>query len=68
MFPYLRVKGAVEKFRLTEPGATGLVIHLHCDNCDEPAARAVAAGAVMVREPSEDMPPIFWTRLSANLC
>jgi len=99
VFPYLRVKGAeaaiqfytsvfgaVEKFRLTEPGgrighveldhgnivlmlsdefpeynclapqepgATGLVIHLHCDNCDELAARAVAAGAVMVREPSD---------------
>ena len=99
VFPYLRVKdaeaaiqfytsvfGAVEKFRLAEPGgrighvelelgnivlmlsdefpeynclapqepgATGLVIHLHCDNCDELAARAVAAGAVMVREPSD---------------
>jgi PhnB protein len=99
VFPYLRVKGAeaaiqfyttvfgaVEKFRLTEPGgrighveldlgnivlmlsdefpeydclapqepgATGLVIHLHCDNCDELAARAIAAGAVMVREPSD---------------
>lgn len=36
-----------------EPGATGMVIHLHCDNCDELAARAVAAGAVMVREPSD---------------
>ncbi|MBE9169547.1 VOC family protein [Pleurocapsales cyanobacterium LEGE 06147] len=99
VFPYLRVNGAeaaiqfytsvfgaVEKFRLAEPGgrighveldlgnivlmlsdefpeynclapqepgATGLVIHLHCDNCDELAARAVAAGAVMVREPSD---------------
>lgn len=36
-----------------EPGATGLVIHLHCDNCDELAARAIEAGAVMVREPSD---------------
>ncbi|NJM00614.1 MAG: VOC family protein [Synechococcaceae cyanobacterium SM2_3_2] len=34
-----------------DPGATGLVIHLHCDNCTELAARAIAAGAVMVREP-----------------
>ena len=36
-----------------EPGATGLVIHLHCDNCDELAARAISAGAVIVREPSD---------------
>lgn len=36
-----------------EPGATGFVIHLHCDNCDELAARAIAAGAVMVREASD---------------
>lgn len=35
------------------PGATGLVIHLHCDNCDELAERAIAAGAVMVREPTD---------------
>jgi len=99
VFPYLRVNnaeaaiqfytavfGAVERFRLTEPGgrighveldlgnivlmlsdefpeygclgpqepgATGMVIHLHCDNCDELADRAIAAGAVMVREPSD---------------
>ncbi|NJK60778.1 MAG: VOC family protein [Oscillatoriales cyanobacterium SM2_1_8] len=99
VFPYLRVKGAeaairfyttvfgaVEKFRLAEPGgrighveldlgnivlmlsdefpeydclapqspgAAGLFIHLHCDNCDEMAARAIAAGAVVVREPSD---------------
>jgi len=35
------------------PGATGMVIHLHCDNSDELAARAVAAGAAMVREASD---------------
>lgn len=35
------------------PGATGMVIHLHCENCDELATRAVAAGAVMIREPSD---------------
>jgi len=99
VYPYLRVKGAeaaiefytsvfgaVEKFRLTEPGgrighveldlgnivlmlsdefpeyscfapkepgASGLFIHLHCDDCDELATRAIAAGAVMVREPAD---------------
>ncbi len=30
-----------------------MVIHFHCDNCDELAIRAVAAGAVMIREPSD---------------
>ena len=35
------------------PGASGLLIHLHCDNCDEMAARAVELGAVMVREASD---------------
>lgn len=35
------------------PGATGLVIHLHCDNCDELATRALAAGAEMIREPAD---------------
>ncbi len=30
-----------------------MVIHLHCDNADELAARAIAAGATMVREPSD---------------
>lgn len=35
------------------PGATGMVIHLHCDDCDELGARAVAAGALMIREPSD---------------
>ncbi len=35
------------------PGCTGMVIHLHVDNADELAARAIAAGATMVREPSD---------------
>jgi PhnB protein len=35
------------------PGATGMAIHLHVDNADELAARAVAAGATMVREPAD---------------
>lgn len=34
------------------PGATGMVIHLHCEDCDALAARAIEAGAVMVRPPS----------------
>ena len=36
------------------PGATGMAIHLHCTNADELAARAVAAGAAMLREPSDE--------------
>lgn len=35
------------------PGSTGIAIHLHVDNADELAARAIAAGATMVREPSD---------------
>jgi PhnB protein len=35
------------------PGSTGMVIHLHCDDADEMAARAVEAGASMVREASD---------------
>ena len=35
------------------PGATGMAIHLHVENADELAARAVAAGATMVREPAD---------------
>jgi uncharacterized glyoxalase superfamily protein PhnB len=35
------------------PGATGMAIHLHVDNADELAARAIAAGATMVREPAD---------------
>jgi PhnB protein len=35
------------------PGATGMAIHLHVDNADELASRAVAAGATMVREPAD---------------
>jgi PhnB protein len=34
-------------------GATGMAIHLHVDSADELAARAVAAGATMVREPAD---------------
>lgn len=34
-------------------GATGMAIHLHVDNTDELAKRAVAAGATMVREPAD---------------
>lgn len=34
-------------------GATGMVIHLHCEDCDEMSARAIAAGAEMVRESSD---------------
>ena len=33
------------------PGTTGMAIHLHCSDADALAARAVAAGAAMVREP-----------------
>lgn len=36
-----------------QAGSTGMVIHLHCDNSDELAERAVAAGAVMIREASD---------------
>ena len=36
-----------------QPGATGMAIHLHVDNADELAARAVAAGAAMLREPTD---------------
>jgi PhnB protein len=35
-------------------GSTGMAIHLHVDNADELAARAIAAGATMVREPSDE--------------
>lgn len=35
------------------PRSTGMLIHLHCDDCDEMAERAVAAGAVMIREASD---------------
>ena len=37
----------------TSPGATGIAIHLHCDNADEMAARAVRAGATLIREPAD---------------
>lgn len=35
------------------PGKSGFLIHLHCTNCDELAARAIAAGAEMIREASD---------------
>ena len=35
------------------PGTTGMAIHLHCADANALAARAVAAGAVMVREPAD---------------
>ncbi len=35
------------------PGTTGVAIHLHCSDADALAARAIAAGATMVREPSD---------------
>lgn len=35
------------------PAPTGCALHLHVDNADELAARAVAAGATMLREPSD---------------
>lgn len=35
------------------PGAAGMFIHLHVTNADELAARAIAAGAEMIREPSD---------------
>lgn len=34
-------------------GGTGTAIHLHVANADAVAARAVAAGAIMVREPAD---------------
>jgi PhnB protein len=36
------------------PGATGMAIHLHVDNADEMAAGAIAAGAIMVHELSDE--------------
>lgn len=37
----------------SQPGATGMAIHLHVDNADELAARAVAEGATLLREPAD---------------
>lgn len=34
-------------------GVTGMAMHLHVDNADELAARAVAAGATMLRPPAD---------------
>jgi uncharacterized glyoxalase superfamily protein PhnB len=36
------------------PGSTGMAIHLHVDNADALAARAIAAGATWVREPTDE--------------
>lgn len=35
------------------PGATGCLIHLHVDNADKMALKAIAAGAIMIREPTD---------------
>jgi PhnB protein len=35
------------------PGASGCLIHLHVENADALAAKAVAAGAMMIREPAD---------------
>lgn len=35
------------------PGKTGFLLHIHCDDCDELAARAIAAGAQMIRESAD---------------
>lgn len=35
------------------PGKTGFLIHIHCDNCDGLAARAVKAGATIIREAAD---------------
>ena len=34
-------------------GTAGMAMHLHVDNCDALAARAVAAGATLLREPAD---------------
>lgn len=34
-------------------GSSGVLIHLHVENCDEVIARAVAEGAKIVREPRD---------------
>lgn len=36
-----------------QPGAGGVLIHLHVDNADQLAAAAMAAGATMMREPAD---------------
>ncbi len=36
-------------------GAAGMAMHLHCADADALAARAVAAGATMVREPADQL-------------
>lgn len=35
------------------PGTAGFLIHLHVHNADELAARAIAAGASMIRQPAD---------------
>ena len=35
------------------PGSTGMSIHLHVENADVVAERAIAAGAEMIREPQD---------------
>jgi PhnB protein len=44
------------EYGITAPppqGLSGMVIHLHVDNCDEMARRAVGAGATMVSEAAD---------------
>ncbi len=36
-----------------QKGGTGMAMHLHVDNADAMAARAIAAGATMLREPTD---------------
>ncbi|MGH8050030.1 MAG: VOC family protein [Arenimonas sp.] len=40
-------------FAPQSPGSTGMLIHMQVNNADELAARAIAAGATMVREPAD---------------
>lgn len=47
-FPELGFKGPLAY------GGTGMTLHLHVDNADAMAQRAVEAGATMVREPKDE--------------
>ena len=44
------------EYGITAPppeGLSGMVIHLHVDNCDEMGRQAVASGATMLSEPTD---------------
>jgi PhnB protein len=44
------------EYGITAPppeGLSGMVIHLHVDNCDEMGRQAVACGATMISEPTD---------------